>query len=291
MSALSSLTRFLKDPPPELVFEISPDAVRMARVAEPQGIRVESLAPGVISPSPLHDNVASPEALTEAVARLAPLATRGKQRSAALLLPDHCAHVAVLDFDKLPENADEQRSLINFRLKRSVPFDVDSAALSYWVQDQSASAKGHREVVVAVTAREIIARYEAPLVAAGFEPGLVSLAPLACIDLVDAQGIVAIVRLSGAIVTIVVLQDGTLKVIRSIHLAELSAAEVAGHLHQTFVYTEDNLGAPAQELLLAGFGTLEAEALRLFPEEFGVPVGILGGPDTGIRGYLRGVVG
>ncbi len=285
----SSLTRFLKDPPPELVFEIAPDGVRMARFADPQSIRLEPLPPGVISPSPLHDNVALPELLSEAVAKLVPNGNRGKRRGAAVLLPDHCAHVSVLDFDKLPDNAEEQVSLVRFRVKRSVPFDVETAALSYWVQDATATAKGRREVVVAVTALEIVSRYEAPFRAAGIHPGLVSLAPLACLDLLEPRGIMAVVRLSGAVVTLLVKQENTLRVVRSIQLSERSLPEISGHLHQTFVFVEDNFGAPAQELLLAGFGALEEEALRDFPAEFQMPVRVLGGPDTGIRGYLKGV--
>ncbi len=287
-SLLNSLSRLLQDPPPELVFEIAPDAVRMARVAQPQAIVEEALPHGVVSPSPLHDNIALPEPLNEAVARLNPSGNRGKRRTAALLLPDHCAHVSVLDFDNLPDKPDEQISLIRFRLKRSVPFDVETAALSYWVQE-AAVLKGRREVVVAVTALEIVSRYEAPFRAAGIHPGLVTLAPLACLDLVAPKGIVAIARLSGAVITILVKQESTLRVIRSIQLDQISLSELAGHLHQTFVYIEDNLGAPAQELLLAGFGLLEGEAMESFPVEFQVPVRVLGGRDTGIRGYLKGL--
>jgi type IV pilus assembly protein PilM len=287
-SLFGSLTRLLQDPPPELVFEIAPDAVRMARVAQPLAIMEEVLPHGVISPSPLHDNIALPEPLNQAVARLHPNGNRGKRRTAALLLPDHCAHVSVLDFDNLPDKPEEQVALIRFRLKRSVPFDVETAALSCWVQD-AAILKGRREIVVAVTALEIISRYEAPFRAAGIHPGLVTLAPLACLDLVAPKGIVAIARLSGSVITILVKQENTLRVIRSIQLDQISLPELGGHLHQTFVYIEDNLGAPAQELLLCGFGDLELEALQDFPAEFQVPVRVLGGADTGIRGYLKGV--
>lgn len=287
-SPFASFTSLLKDPPPELVFEICPDAIRMARSADPRAIQVEPLLPGVISPSPLHDNVVLPEPLNEAVRRLSPPDARGKRRTAAVLLPDHCAYIAVLDFAKLPDKAEEQLSIIRFRLKRSVPFDVDTAALSYWVQDGTA-AKGHREVVVAVAALEIVSRYEAPFRLAGIHPGFVTLAPLACLDLVQMDGIAAVARMSGNVLTILVKQDDALKVFRSIELGDVSAPEISGHLHQTFAFVEDNLGAPPQALFLAGFGALESAALLQFPEEFSLAVQSLGGADTGIRGYLKGV--
>jgi type IV pilus assembly protein PilM len=142
---LRSLTRYLKDPPPEVVFEIATDAVRMARSGQANSITSAALEPGVISPSPLHDNIALSEPLQAAVYQLAPgTGRRRKQRTAAVLLPDNSAHVTVLEFSDLPDNHDEQRALIRARLKRSVPFDIDSAALSYWIQDAAASTATKR---------------------------------------------------------------------------------------------------------------------------------------------------
>ena len=39
-----------------------------------------------------------------------------KRREAALILPDYCARVAVLDFDSFPADPKEQLSLVRFRL-------------------------------------------------------------------------------------------------------------------------------------------------------------------------------
>ena len=72
-------------------------------------------------------------------------------------------------------------------------------------------------------------------------------------DLVEPKGIIAIARLSGTMLTILVRQEATLKVFRSIEISDLSLSEIAGHLHQTFVFVEDNLHALPQELMLAGF--------------------------------------
>lgn len=297
-----ALARLLQDPPPEFVFEVASDSIRMARAADPGNIQTQPLPAGVVSPSPLHDNIGLPELMDEAVRRLVPVSKSKKRRTAALLLPDHSAYISVLEFVGLPDKHEERAALIRARVRRSVPFDVDGAAMSYWVQAGApavvaakAGAKSKRDVVVAVTPPEIVQRYESAFMACGIHPGLVSLAPLACLDLVDAaRGIVLIGRLSGAILTILVKQDQTLKLARSIELENpptdaASLDEIAGHLHQTLVYVEDNLGDPALELLLAGFGSLQTEALREFPAMFQMPVHLLGGADTAIRGYLKGV--
>jgi type IV pilus assembly protein PilM len=284
-----ALTRLLQDPPPEFVFEVASDAIRMARTADPSSIQTQPLPAGAVSPSPLHDNIALPEIMDEAVKRLVPLSKAKKRRTAALLLPDHSAYISVLEFAGLPDNSEEQAALIRARVKRSVPFDVDGAAMSFWVQSGvTAGPKPKRDVVVAVTPPEIVQRYESAFIAAGMHPGLVSLAPLACLDLVDVRGIALIGRLSGNILTILVKQDQTLKLARSIEMEHASLEEISGHLHQTLVYVEDNLGGPALEILLAGFGALQAEALSEFPAIFQLPVRVLGGADTAIRGYLKG---
>ena len=77
----------------------------------------------------------------------------------------------MLDFDSFPTDAKEQLSLVRFRLKRSVPFDVESAAVSYCAQP---AADKKVDVVVVMAPLEIVARYEAPFRAAGMNPGLVT---------------------------------------------------------------------------------------------------------------------
>ena len=88
--------------------------------------------------------------------------------------------MAVLDFDNFPSDAKEQLALIRFRLRKSVPFDVESAAISYFVQP----AEGKKfDVVVVVAPLEVVSRYEAPFRAAGMNPGLVTTSSLAALNL------------------------------------------------------------------------------------------------------------
>ena len=86
-----------------------------------------------------------------------------------------CAHFGI-DFDSFPKDPKEQASLIRFRLKRSVPFDVGvRAAMSYWAQNGEKRAK--TDVVVVMAPLEIVSRYESPFRTAGMNPGLVTTSP------------------------------------------------------------------------------------------------------------------
>ena len=144
----------LQDPPPEFVFEVAADGIAMSRTRPPAALQHVPLAPGVIAPSPVKENILDPAAFAEAVRKLTPPATgRGRRGAAALILPDNCVRIAVLDFDTLPEKEEERRPLINFRLRKSVPFDIDEAALSYFPQ-------AGKKVIVALAPSEIVAHYE-----------------------------------------------------------------------------------------------------------------------------------
>jgi len=199
----------------------------------------------------------------------------------------------VLDFDGFPTDAREQLSLIRFRLKRSVPFDVESAAVSYWAQ---ASGSKQIDVVVVMAPLEIVARYEAPFRAAGMNPGLVTTSSIAALELAPGDGLNVMAKLTGRVLTVVVREKSTVKLVRCLELPSTSLEDIAAVLVPTFVYVEDNLGRKAESLILCGFGAQAEEAQRRFQEELGVeadllrsPLGTPGENNAGLLGYLRSI--
>ena len=58
-------------------------------------------------------------------------AVTGKSKDVIVILPDIAVRVMLLDFEALPEKPSEIEPVIRFRLKKSLPFDVDQTALSY----------------------------------------------------------------------------------------------------------------------------------------------------------------
>jgi type IV pilus assembly protein PilM len=293
MSLFHSLSALWRDPPPAFAFELSEAGVAMARTGKSPEFDFRPLDPGVISVSPLRDNILEPEKLAAAVRGMVPPNGSRRRRDTALILPDACARVSVLDFDSFPSDAKEQLSLVRFRMKKSVPYDVESAALSY--HPQASAGNGKRfDVVVAVAPSEIIARYEAPFRAAAIQPGLVTTSALAALELVKENGTVVMAKLSGRMLTILVLSSGVLKLVRSLELTEPGVADIAADLYPTCVYIEDNLDARAEKLLLAGFGRFGAEARDQFSRELRLPVelisagpGVAGENNLGLLGYLQ----
>lgn len=288
MNGWKQLRRVLQDPPPAYAFEISRDAIAYSRQLKPIETGLCPLEPGVLKISPLKDNVEQPETLFECVRSLAPANGRSRRRTAALILPDYCARVTMLDFDNFPSDRNEQLALVRFRMKKSIPFDLDSARLSYYVQSGGGSRK--HEVVAMIAALEIVARYEAAFRSAGFEPGYVTISTLAALNLISTDGVSVLAKLSGPVLTTTVTGGEKLKLVRCIELPEVSTEEVMRILYPTFAYVEDELKAKPASLVLCGFGGLAEEITSECRRELGVPVeqlrSRLGEPDQTNAGLL-----
>lgn len=282
---LKALMRLIEDPPPDYIFELSEGGIAYVRPGMGQPA-FEPLEPGTLAPSPITDNVLKADALADKVRALTGAAKTRKRGRAVLILPDFCARVAILEFDSFPKDPKEQLSLVRFRMKRSVPFDVESAVVSF--HPQSGKGKGI-EVVVVAAALEIVARYEAPFRSAGLHPGLVTTSGIAMLELERRPGISVLVRMSGNVLTVVVIQNGVVKLVRTVELSDTSHEEVLGVLFPTMAFVEDQFKEKPARVLFCGMGDVSG-----WEEELGSPVEILqsrfGMPsqfNAGLHGYLQ----
>jgi type IV pilus assembly protein PilM len=289
---LDSLKSILLDPPPGMAFEVSEAGIAAARIGSRTELDFQALQPGVLAISPIKQNVLDEVQFAAAIKSLASTHSARKGKDAALILPDFSTRTTVLDFDSFPDEVEEQLALIRFRLKRSVPFDVESAAVSYWAQP----GPKRFDVVVVMTPLEIVARFEAPFRAAGLNPGLVTTSSLAALELAPEGGLTMIAKLTGRALTLLVRDKATLKLVRCVELPSVELEDVAAVLAPTFVYMEDNLGGRAEKLWLCGFGSRADDAQRRFQDELAVetelmrsPLGSPGENNAGLLGYLRSV--
>ena len=290
---LNRLKSLLQEPPPAMAFEISEAGIAAARIGARAETEFRPLKPGVLTVSPLKENVADPDEFTMAVRALAGTQAARRRRDVALILPDFCARMTVLDFDEFPSDQKEQLSLVRFRLKRSVPFDVESAALSFFAQ---ARPDKKCDVLVVVAPLEIVARYEAPFRAAGMNPGFVTTSSLAALELAPDAGLSVLAKITGHTLTVLVRQNHTVKLARCLELPSTEYEDIAAVLLPTFVFIEDNLGARAERLVLCGFGPQTDAAQRRFETELDVVVeplrsvmGVPGENNAGLLGYLRSI--
>lgn len=289
MRALSS---FFQDPPPSYVFELSESGLAFAKIGPVPQINFMPFEEGVLTVSPVHDNVRQPEILASYIDAIAP-ANGNRKRRAALILPDYAARTAVLDFDAFPSSHDEQRGLVRFRMKKSVPFDVDSATVSYFAQPR-AGQTGKIEVLVSIIATEIVVRYEGPFRAAGFVPGFATTSALAMLNMLEPDGVTLVVKLNGRTLTAVVIDGSVVKLVRCVELSDVTREDLEGVIMPTMAYIEDELQTSPKRVLLCGLGMLSERIAREWSSQWNVPIEALrsrfGAPgplNAGLLGYLE----
>lgn len=296
MSIANTLSTLLQDPPPTHAFELSEAGLACAPVSQPAHTRFDAFEPGVLLASPAHENIQQPQAVLESIQKLVPGGHR--KRRAAVILPDYCARIAVLDFDTFPSDPEEQQALVRFRLKKSVPFEVETAVVSYLQQlrPEGSKAGPKVDVLAAAMASDIVRQYEAPFRQAGFHPGLVTTSSLAALNLLASAGITLLVKLSGRVLSVLVLHENTVNLARCMELEGGELEDIESVLHPTIAYVEDELKGRPNQIWLAGFGPNVHEVASRWQNEWGVPVAALrsrfGQPDqgnAGLLGYLESV--
>ena len=298
---LESLKHLVADPPPLLVFEISEQGVagirRNAKTLEVEAHTFQPIGEGAVEASAVKENVHRPEEFQQAVESTLRDLGPAKRADIALILPDDSSRLTVLDLDKLPGDARERLTLIRWRLKKTVPFDIERARISYQAQ---AAGEGV-SVLVAASPPEVVEQYEAPFQRAGMLPGYVSLSTASALNLTPLGGMTALAKMAGRTLTIVALDGGAVRLIRHIDLAahppdavRARLQDMVSDLFPTFVFIQDNLGTPVSRLLLCGFGDLLRPALDAFPRELDCeveplcsPDGIVNGNEAGLWGYVQ----
>src|SRR2546425_5509707 len=116
------------------------------------------LPAGVVATSYSETNIRDPELVRSRVRQL--LAQAGFSGSEiAVAVPDDTARIAFLTAENPSKNPEEQRTFIRWKLKKTVPFDVDSAQIAYRIlrpQSRGASV----DILVAVSPRTVVEEYE-----------------------------------------------------------------------------------------------------------------------------------
>ncbi len=157
---------------PKLACEIAADRVLVGRLAEDgrslEACAARELAPGSVVPDLVEGNLRQREAVSAAVQETLS-SVAGRTHDVIAVVPDAAVRVVLLEFDTLPADSEEAAGVVRFRMKKSLPFDVDKARVSYHAQKSSEGVR----VVAAVALASVVEDYEAAFRDAGFSPGVV----------------------------------------------------------------------------------------------------------------------
>jgi type IV pilus assembly protein PilM len=272
---------------PHIACEVTPQGVAATRSDGNQGtidaMHSHPLAVGVLTPAMNAQNVQNARALSDAIEQaLAQVGGHGQEVIA--VLPDSAVRVTLLDFDSLPERRHEAEAAVRFRLRKSLPFDIEKAALSF---DAQRTPQG-LHVAAAIVLQSVLAEYESAFRAAGCSPGVVLPSSLGALGAVDEPCPTMLLKIGQDATSIAVVSEGQLLLFRILEGSEtgaLTAERMADDIYPSLVYFQDNYGAGVEQLMVSGVHDLDKLSPAL-EQQTGVKVRELIGPGV-VSGNLR----
>src|SRR3954447_1852939 len=239
---------------PKLACEISADRVLAGRLAD-SGSMLEAcssreLAPGSVVPDLIENNLRQPAPVFESI-RETLGAVAGRSRDVIAILPDAAVRVALLDFDALPAKPFEAESVVRFRLKKSLPFDVEKAKVSYHPQPSSSGVR----VVAAVALTSVIEDYEAAFREAGYSPGVILPSMLAALGAANAERPTLVVKVDARTTSIAILDKHELLLFRTLENTRgvtISGEQFAEEVYPSVVFFQDTYRLNIEQIFVAG---------------------------------------
>ena len=250
---------------PRLACEIAADRIIAARAADSGQVlelcSTSELAPGCVVPDLTEQNLRERRSVVSAL-REALENVGGRHRDVVAVLPDAAARVVLLDFETLPDNREEAESVVRFRLRKSLPFDVDKAKVSY----QAQGADGTLRVVAAVTLRSVLEDYEAAFRDAGFSPGMVLPSMLAALSGAPAERATLVVKVDARTTSIAILEHQQLLLFRTLENTRgvtISGEQLAEDVYPSVVFFQDTYNTNIEEIFVAGISDVAGAAPAL----------------------------
>jgi len=106
-----------------------------------------------------------------------------------VVIPDDAARIAFLTAENLPSGQEERETFIRWKLKKSMPFDVDTAQVAYKIlgSQKNPADHGHgTDLLVALSPRAVIDEYVGLMNRASLHAGFVIPSTLAALNLLHA---------------------------------------------------------------------------------------------------------
>jgi type IV pilus assembly protein PilM len=251
---------------PKLACEIAADRVIAGRVADAASVveacATQELAPGSVVPDLVELNLRERNSVLQNVREsLGRIGARS--RDVIAVLPDAAVRVVLLDFDALPSKAQEAESVVRFRLKKSLPFDVDKAKVSY----QAQQSNGGVRVIAAVALTSVVEDYEAIFREAGYSPGIVMPSMLAALGAAESQGPTLVVKVDTRTTSIAILDKQQLLLFRTLENSRgvtVTGEQLAEDIYPSVVFFQDTYSMNIDHIYVAGISETAnaAPALR-----------------------------
>jgi type IV pilus assembly protein PilM len=239
---------------PKLACEISADRVLAGRVSDSGGIvdvcAAHDLSPGSVVPDLIEANLPHRSAVSQVIQDTLGSVADGSKDVIAVL-PDAAVRVALLDFETLPANGEEAASIVRFRLKKSLPFDVEKAKVSFHAQPSGNALK----VIAAVALSSVVEDYESAFRDAGFSPGVVLPSMLAALGAADAMRPTLVVKVDARTTSVAILDKNQMLLFRTLENTRgiaITGEQLAEEVYPSVVFFQDTYHMNIEQIFIAG---------------------------------------
>ncbi len=176
---------WLVDPePPGLGIDLREDEISVVRLSEkrtPPEIDLSLVAPladGLLRFHMLEPNILDEEGFSKAISDALLRAGLGAKKRMALSVPDHLARIAVMELPEPPRSSAELVEFLKFRMKKSLPFDVERARVAFERLPGAVPT-----FLTGVMHETVVSQYEEAFARLGFQVGLVLPASVSLLQL------------------------------------------------------------------------------------------------------------
>jgi type IV pilus assembly protein PilM len=253
------------NPKPKLACEVAADRVLAGRLAADgrtlEASAAHELAPGSVIPDLVEGNLRQREAVSAAIRETLD-SVAARTHDVIAIIPDAAVRVVLLEFDTLPSDSEEAAGVVRFRMKKSLPFDVDKARVSYHVQKTEQGVR----VVAAVALASVVEDYETAFRDAGFSPGVVLPSMLAALGAAEGQKPTLVVKVDARTTSIAMLNSDQLQLFRTLENTRgvtITGEQLAEEVYPSVVFFQDTYHLNVEKIFVAGLSDAASAAPAL----------------------------
>jgi type IV pilus assembly protein PilM len=239
---------------PKVACEIAADRVLAGRITDTgSGLEIcaaRELGPGSVVPDLVESNLRQRSAVKTGIEE-ALGGVSGRSRDVIAIVPDAAVRIMLVEFDTLPSDEQEAMGVVRFRLKKSLPFDVDKAKVSYHAQKVGDEVK----VVAAVAMSSVLEEYEALFRELGYSPGVVLPSTLAALGAADGKKPTMVIKVDAHTTSLAILNDEQLQLFRTLENARgvtISGEQLAEEVYPSVVFFQDTYHLNIEQIYVAG---------------------------------------
>jgi type IV pilus assembly protein PilM len=197
-----------------------------------------------------------------------------KGHEIGVVIPDDSSRISFITMETLPGSEEERTAFIRWKLKKTVPFEIDTAQIAYNIMGTrfNGDDKG-TDLLVTLSPRSVVEEYELLMDELGYEAGFVIPSSLAALNLFAVpDGDVLFLKIAPGCIATTIFRNRQAEFYRKVAETPLFDA-----IYPTLMYYQDKLsGSGLTGVTVCGYDMDMASELLELQDRLHLPVQKLG---------------